>query len=110
AAGGGGGRRGGGREGGVGLGAAAAPRVELALSETDVLPVALGQRAVVTAEGLPGRELAGVVSRLVPVSAPRPDGSTYQAQVTLDAPPPLPLGASVRVTIPVHTREDVPAV
>ena len=84
----------------------AAPRVELGLSGTDVLPLALGQRAVVTAEACPG-ELAGVVSRLVPLSAPRPDEATYQAQVTLDAPPPLPLGASVRVTIAVDARDDV---
>ena len=85
----------------------AQPRVDLVLSEADVRELAVGQRAVVTADSLPGQELAGVVSRIGPLGTPSEGVMTYPVEVKLDAPLPLPLGTAVRLAVPIAERDDV---
>src|SRR5262249_16966434 len=79
----------------------ARPGIDLAVGEAALRELAIGQLAVVTADGLPGQEVVGVVGRIGPLGTPSEGVMTYPVQVRLDAALPLPLGAAVRLAVPI---------
>jgi multidrug resistance efflux pump len=84
-------------------------RVRAFVEELDAARVRVGQKAVVTADGLPGRELAAVVAVVTPrmgKRAPQSDAAheyrdVYYREVLLDleTTEPLPLNLRVQVRI-----------
>ena len=77
-------------------------RVELAVPEVDLAPVAPGVAVAVDLAAFPGRTLTGTVRRLDPAEARAAAGTTFVAEVALDATDlPLRAGLTGTATLPV---------
>ena len=61
------------------------------LSELDIVSVALGQRAVVRVDALPGKEIDGVVTKITPRSETKRGDVTYTVTIELKNADALPL-------------------
>jgi HlyD family secretion protein len=78
--------------------------IELAIDETDVVDVQVGQRAELSVDALPGAEITGIVSKVA--SAPSIEGQlvTYTVTVTLDLTT-APLRPAMSATATIMTSE-----
>ena len=89
-------------------------RVRAFIEELDVARVRVGQRAVVTADGLPGEEFKGVVSRVLPrmgrrgieTDAPGEYKDIYHREVLIDLDAGQTLPVSLRVRVRIAAPED----
>ena len=76
-------------------------RVELSVPEVDLAPVATGVAVAVDLAAFPGRALTGTVRRLDPAEARGGTGTTFVAEVALDATDlPLRAGLTGTATLP----------
>ena len=76
-------------------------RVELAVPEVDLAPVAPGVAVDVDLAAFPGRELTGIVRRIDPAEARGGTGTTFVAEVALDTTDlPLRAGLTGTATLP----------
>jgi multidrug efflux pump subunit AcrA (membrane-fusion protein) len=76
-------------------------RVELAVPEADLAPVAVGVAVSVDLDAFPGRALTGTVRRIDPAETRTAAGTTFVAEVGLDATDlPLRAGLTGTATLP----------
>ncbi len=90
-------------------------RVRTFVEELDAARLGVGQKAAVTADGLPGRDFTGIVSELMPrmgrrtplTDAPGEYRDLYFREVLIDlaAGDELPLNLRVRVRIHTHSEQ-----
>lgn len=81
--------------------------VSLAVDETDVARLQVGQPATITLDAFLGQELQGTVAEIAPMAAVQQGVVTYQVRVDL-APTELPIrpGMTANVNIEVARREN----
>jgi HlyD family secretion protein len=91
-------------------------RVRAFVEELDAARVRVGQRALVTADGLPGKVFTGKVAEVMPrmgrrgpqTDSPGEYKDLYfrEVLIDLDAGDELPLNLRVQTRIPIHTGEE----
>ena len=74
-------------------------RVEVQISDVDIVRVAVGQQARVELDGLPDRPYTGTVSYIAPTPTVAGNVRAYLVRVLLDNPVGLRTGMSVRVEL-----------
>jgi HlyD family secretion protein len=82
--------------------------VDLAVDETDVVKLALGQAVELVFDGLPGAEITGNVTRIAVTPTIAGQLVTYAVRVTLDpTDEPVRIGMSATATVIVDQLDDV---
>jgi RND family efflux transporter MFP subunit len=79
-------------------------RVTAQVDEEDIRLVRAGQRAVVRADGMPGRIFEGNVSEVTPMGDPV--GRSYRVRVALPEGTPLRIGMTVETNIVIQKRDN----
>lgn len=85
--------------------------VDVAVDETDIVKLQVGQKVNLTLDALPGAEISGVVSRVAVTPVRAGQLVTYPVRITLDATTePVRIGMTATATIVVDQLQDVPTV